>query len=99
MKTWSLLSTSTCITCIISKIGNILLIVSGGKFYGKDGERRGYEPEVFSRIFWEQTKAEEEEERFAQSIKFRMKDEFQYIDYFPFVIIICIRKGISIFLN
>ena len=42
-------------------------IVSGGKFYQKDGERRGYEPEVFSRIFWEQTKAEEEEERFVKS--------------------------------
>ena len=47
-----------------SKIGNILPIVSGGKFYQKDGERRGYDPEVFSRIFWEQ---EEEEERFGQS--------------------------------
>ena len=61
MKTLSLLRTSQLSS---SKIGNILSIVSGGKFYQKDGERRGYDPEVFSRIFWEQ---EEEEERFGQS--------------------------------
>ena len=48
------------------KISNILSILSGGKYYQKDGERRGYDPEVFSRIFWEQTKAEEEEERFVE---------------------------------
>ena len=37
-------------------------IPSGGKYYQKDGGRRGYEPEVFSRIFWEDNEAEEEEE-------------------------------------
>ena len=47
-------------------ISSFLKIFSGGKYYQKDGERRGYEPEVFSRIFWEQTKAEEEEERFVK---------------------------------
>ena len=47
-------------------IASFLKIFSGGKYYQKDGERRGYEPEVFSRIFWEQTKAEEEEKRFVQ---------------------------------
>ena len=40
-----------------------LSTLSGGKYYQKDGERRGYDPEVFSRIFWEETEAEEEEER------------------------------------
>ena len=50
-----------------NKIAHVFSIVSGGKYFQKDGERRGYEPEVFSRIFWEQTKAEEEEERFVKS--------------------------------
>ena len=40
-----------------------LSTLSGGKYYQKDGKRRGYDPEVFSRIFWEETEAEEEEER------------------------------------
>ena len=59
-------------------IASFLNIFSGGKYYQKDGERRGYEPEVFSRIFWEQTKAEEEEERF---VKYNISAKYSVVEY------------------
>jgi hypothetical protein len=40
---------------------NSIVFSRGTKFYAEDGQRRGYEPEAYSHIFFQEAEEEEEE--------------------------------------